>query len=340
MTKPKRHHFLPEFYLNGFTRDGLLWVFDRERNEYRRQAPKNTAVIGHFYAFQNVNGETDYSLETFFSQIEGKAKPVIEKLEAGEVLDAQERLDLAMFLAILFNRVPKFEREIEEISDAVGKTIMKEMFPSVEAIEEHFRREGKEDRSYSAQDFYDFIHQEKYTFQGNRNITIRTMFEQTPEIWKTLAMMDWIVAHADDRSSFISTDSPFGYIVPDEIKRSGEPAIGLGSPKITKVIPLSARIALVLGGFGAGFGHFAFDRTQVREMNIAVATESDRYVIGPDEALVRSVVRRSKVDRANVGTKMRVENIPHPTDPKRSFMISRRVPADAPDEPLKIVVED
>lgn len=53
MSKPKRHHFLPEFYLNGFTREGLLCVFDRETGEYRRQAPKNTAVIGHFYAFVN-----------------------------------------------------------------------------------------------------------------------------------------------------------------------------------------------------------------------------------------------------------------------------------------------
>lgn len=340
MPKPKRHHFLPKFYLEGFTRDGLLSVFDRDKKQYRRQSPKKTAVIGHFYAFLNTEGETDYGIETFLSQIEGNAKPVIDKLSAGEAIEPEERVSLATFIAVLFNRVPKFEREIDEISDAAGKAIMKKMFPSIEAIEEYFRRDGKEDRSYTAEHFFDFIHNERYSFVGNRNITIRTMLEQTPEMSKTLAFMDWIVAHADDRSAFITTDSPFGYIVPEEIRRSGEPALGLGSPKITKIVPLTSRIALLLGGFGAGFGHFAFDRVQVRELNVAVATECERYVIGPDEALVRSIVRRSNIERAKPGTRMRVDHIEHPTDPTRTFMITRRLAADAPDEPPKIVIED
>lgn len=25
---PKRQHYLPKFYLSGFTRDGLFWVYD------------------------------------------------------------------------------------------------------------------------------------------------------------------------------------------------------------------------------------------------------------------------------------------------------------------------
>ena len=57
-TNQKRHHFPPEFYLNGYTRDGLL----RERKHYRRQAPHNTAITGHCYAFENEKGEKDYSV--------------------------------------------------------------------------------------------------------------------------------------------------------------------------------------------------------------------------------------------------------------------------------------
>lgn len=339
--KPKRHHFLPEFYLNGFTRDGLLSVFDREKSEYRRQPPKNTAVIGHFYAFLNVDGQMDYGLETFFSQIEGKAKVVIEKLEDDERILPEERLDLAMFIALLFNRVPKFERESEQIADTTGKALMKKMFPTIESVEEHLRREaeGDGDRSVSAQAFFDFIHKEQYTIVGNRNISIQAILEHTPEMATILAFMDWAIAHANDRSSFITTDSPFGFIVPEEIRRSREPAIGLGSPNVTKIVPLSGRIALLLGGVGVGLGHFDFDRTQVRELNVAVASECDRYVMGPDEALVRSIVRRSRVDRDDVGTKMKVEHIEHPTDPLRSVLISRRVAADD-DEPLKVVFED
>jgi hypothetical protein len=37
---------------------------------------------------------------------------------------------------------------------------------------------------------------------------------------------------------------------------------------------------------------------------------------------------------------MKVENVVHPTDPNRSFLVARRVSADAPNKPLKIVVKD
>lgn len=41
MPESKRQHYLPEFYLNNFCREGLLWVYDRERNEYR---PENGGI--------------------------------------------------------------------------------------------------------------------------------------------------------------------------------------------------------------------------------------------------------------------------------------------------------
>lgn len=56
MSNPKRHHYLPAFYLDGFCRDGVLCVFDRERHEYRIQQPKDTAVQGYYYAVTDNDG--------------------------------------------------------------------------------------------------------------------------------------------------------------------------------------------------------------------------------------------------------------------------------------------
>src|SRR2546423_12733762 len=63
LTGPKRQHFLPRFYLDGFTRDGLVAVFDREKNEIRLQQPVNTAVIGHFYTMEDEEGRRRFELE-------------------------------------------------------------------------------------------------------------------------------------------------------------------------------------------------------------------------------------------------------------------------------------
>jgi len=38
---PKRQHFLPRFYLEGFVKNGLLAVYDRETGLVRCQTPEN-----------------------------------------------------------------------------------------------------------------------------------------------------------------------------------------------------------------------------------------------------------------------------------------------------------
>jgi hypothetical protein len=337
-SKPKRHHFLPEFYLNGFARNALLWLYDRQKDEYRCQTPKNTAVIGHYYTFLNEQGEDDYSLENFLSQVEGKAKAVIGKLEARQSISADDRLYLAQFIAFLLSRTPKFERETEQIADSVHKLLAKEMIPTVEAAAQLLRQAGKEDK-ITPESMFKFVHEERFQVKGSRNNTIQIMLDKAEKVTKDLAFMNWLVVQADERSAFITTDSPLGYIVPEEFQRSGEPVLGLASQKVTKLIPLTQRLALYIGSFGAGFGYapVCFSRQQVREFNVIVATECERYVIGRDEALVRCVVSRSKVDKSDPGTRIRVENVPHPTDPMRSFLVARRVTATAPDKPLKIV---
>lgn len=78
LTGPKRQHFLPRFYLDGFAREGLVAVYDREKNEVRLQQPVNTAVVGHFYTMEDEQGRKRFEIEQLLSEYEGKAKPVIQ----------------------------------------------------------------------------------------------------------------------------------------------------------------------------------------------------------------------------------------------------------------------
>ena len=336
--KPKRHHFLPKFYLNGFARDGLVWLYDREKKEYRCQQPLNTAVIGNFYVFENTEGEKDYSLESFFSKIEGSAKSTIGKLEAGGTISPEERLYLANFIALLMVRSPKFDRLTNEVADSALKHVIKHAVPTVEAAEKMVQQHGERtgEKQITAESMFAFIHNEKFRIKVSRNTVISIMLEQAQKVTFEVAMMDWMIMHAHPTSAFITSDEPIGFIVPDEFRKTGEPVLGLASQKIVKFVPLSQKVAIALGQFGGGLGHLGMPRDQVRSANKMVATECDRYVIGRDEALVRSVVKQSKVDQLNPGTRMKVEHVPHPDDPNRTFLVTRRVMADAPDKPLEI----
>jgi hypothetical protein len=115
---PRRHHFLPKSYLEGFTKDEKVWVYDRTRNEFRQQSPRDTAVIRDFYVFENAKGEDDYGLEVYFSRIEGKAKATIRDLEKQAQISPDARLNLALYISFLMVRSPKFDREVNETADA------------------------------------------------------------------------------------------------------------------------------------------------------------------------------------------------------------------------------
>src|SRR3990172_4082884 len=84
LSGPKRQHFLPKFYLEGFTNNGMVAVFDRELNEIRVQQPVNTCVIGHFYTMEDAAGRKRFELEQLLSEYETKASFVIKKLAATE----------------------------------------------------------------------------------------------------------------------------------------------------------------------------------------------------------------------------------------------------------------
>src|SRR5688572_25151337 len=111
MSAPKLHHALAQFYQHGFCRDEKLWVFDRERVQFRKQSPKVTAAETHLYSLQNPDGSKDTSIESILaSYVEGPTKPIITKLENGERITEDERGQIAMFAAFMKVRTPEFRR--------------------------------------------------------------------------------------------------------------------------------------------------------------------------------------------------------------------------------------
>jgi hypothetical protein len=311
----------------------MLWLYDRKVEAYRKQLPRNTAVIGHYYSTETEDGKKDHSVESYLAKIEGEAKPIIDKLDKGLDISIEERVSLSYFLALLLSRTPKHAREIEEIGDAMHKIVAKEMIPTVEAAAELLRKKG-DNGSITPESMFRFVQDGAFQMKASRDFTISTMLDQSARFYKEIALMNWFVFHADGHSSFITTDSPLGYLVKDHLKRSREPVLGFASEKITKLIPLTCQTILAIGKHGTAFNHYNVDRNCVREMNLAVSIECDRFVIGRDETLLRSLVPASKVDRTNPGSRMRVENVAHPTDPLRSFLVSRRVFADEPVTPF------
>lgn len=84
MSKPKKHHFVPQMLLNRFAYDGYLWHLSIERDEkLRRARPREIGHVNGGHTLIRLDGTRDHeSLEKAMSSIEGEASAAITAIEA------------------------------------------------------------------------------------------------------------------------------------------------------------------------------------------------------------------------------------------------------------------
>ncbi|MCK5214372.1 MAG: DUF4238 domain-containing protein [Candidatus Omnitrophica bacterium] len=61
LQKPKkRHHYIPVFYLKGFTnKEGILYVYDKDRDPVFESSPEGIAYENHYFSFRTPEGQRD-----------------------------------------------------------------------------------------------------------------------------------------------------------------------------------------------------------------------------------------------------------------------------------------
>ena len=133
----------------------------------------------------------------------------------------------------------------------------------------------------------------------DRRATLRLMLSISPQIAELLYERDWVIARSpDDKSSFITTDSPFCLIPgPDYVPQLFR-GIGINTPGIIKTIPLSQSSVLLIKESGQGMVDLTLTRDQVRGFNIVIAAQCKNLVFGRDMPLVQRIVKESQVDKS------------------------------------------
>jgi len=77
---PKEHHYVPRFYLKGFTENKKLWVYEQHQKP-RESKPKDEASRPDFYSLDaDETGERNDAPEKQLARIESIATPIIRKL--------------------------------------------------------------------------------------------------------------------------------------------------------------------------------------------------------------------------------------------------------------------
>lgn len=228
MTIAKVQHYVPQFLLRNFGngKKDQLWVYDKTSDRAFPTNTKNVASESRFYDFE-VNDEA-ISLEPFLSDLEGKAKAVIDGILQSDSLEGltDEGKDvLSAFMSVQFTRTRTFREEWNA-------------FPRM--LLEHFEKTGDQvaPDSQAEQLLRDATENE------SKEQTGRLMLKASGTYAQHFRDKEWVLAATTRSHPFIMCDNPLTR--QNLVDRSPLGNLGLATVGIEIYFPLSPTRALAL----------------------------------------------------------------------------------------------
>lgn len=116
---PKQHHLVPAFYLAQWARDGVLTMSDLDERRAVHVQPKDAAKRSQFYSLDSEDLDPavvpPLMIEYILSEIEGQAKPLLERLaDDPSSLSSEEFAVIAGFLGFQSVRGARTQEGIRE----------------------------------------------------------------------------------------------------------------------------------------------------------------------------------------------------------------------------------
>jgi len=310
MTRAKRHHYLPECYLDGFCEDGMIWTYDRESHHYEMQTPYNTAVEGHRYSFVDIDGKKNTSIEQdFLARIDNWFRPLISKVDKGEELTAEDKNKLSLFVSYMWFRVPDYQKQFNELADGMSKHLLRFIYSSGEEGRQYHERISRENPAIGNISFEEMkksVKENEYPIVPHKNEYLKSMMMMGLEIADLFRQMEWIFFHPVVGSTFICTDSPLVLDAPKDYDANSFYGVGIITPGATKLIPLSKISCMIMLDHGDKCSHYTVGQDQVRRTNLELAVNCDRYMYSSSRNLLASLVKRTGIANTKKGKRIRM----------------------------------
>jgi hypothetical protein len=298
MSNPKRHHYLPESYLQGFSENRRnLWVYDINQNALRAQTTHDTCVQSYYNALVDRDGQRNFEIEKMLGGVEGDAAGIIRQIDAGDQITLENKAALAYFVSLQRVRTPDFEADVNKSASHMMNLVTQMTWADEEraqaALDQLAQRSGVPAK-VTAKEMVEFTARGEYDLKIHRNLSLETMIQMAPEFAEYFVQMEWVFVRAPEDSAFIVTDSPFMLIEPSDWRKDGPPYLpaGLLTKGARKFFPLSARTCLVMFDKGFVMSFRQATATTVQEINDQLAAFAYRFVIGPNEDLIKSTSER------------------------------------------------
>jgi len=278
MTETRKQHFIPQFYLTGFTATGdstdFLHVLDQSNEKRWRARPAELAHQRDFYRVELP--DTDPNLfEKTFAIFEGQIADILRRFFSSGKPPAgdEDYSNLMFFLALMAVRIPRSRAPISKFINEISQNFLQLSISTPERWEATKRRIVEQGNAEFANMTYaearETFRPGQGTFDFHQTWHVGILLERAKAILQPLADREWIFFRADDESGdFICSDHPLSLIWTNGDQGFYDP--GHGSTGTDVSFPLSRRWA-ILGRFEGEGGIYRATRATVAAINSRTA---------------------------------------------------------------------
>lgn len=251
------YHYLPKYYLKGFSNNGRsIWMYEKGTDTRIQSQIKTVANITDFYSDE---------IEQFMAdKIEAPANTVIDKIRNKEKVNNEDKKIFSDYISVMWKRVPdaviRVFDKLPNVSEKLKQRIEQEftghdVSPYVEDLKNDLQKAIDDVAKDSQKDIW------------QSGIPP----EQTPKMISALNAMEWEYFYIDKEmnESFLTCDNPVFYFK----------SLGIGNNDSEITFPISTEVTLFATWRKRSSNDYIKASKQViREINRRTAQNATRYV--------------------------------------------------------------
>lgn len=269
MSKNKRQHYVPAFYLYNFTnetqrieskgkqkRDTKIYHFDFKKDGIKERPIKKVAIESYVLSHKNADGSHNHNLDIEIQQVEEKASKAIDELDN------------------IFKFLLKKKPKRVEIANQLMDSVLELLFWQIKRHPEIVKELVSECEQYLVEKGESTQTAKKMALEVVKLMGKDGSFDIRNELYKKNKI---IVCTSSKQAHFITTDKPFV-----RFNKKGEN--GIAVPGTEMYFPLTSNMLLFMHNNG-NRKEFRLEnhRSFLRELNTYMAKAASNYLFGESD---------------------------------------------------------
>ncbi len=277
MSTPRKHHYLPQFYLDGFKvnpqkgKKPHIWQIEKDgKQNHYSPAVENTGCIRDYHSIDHHDQEPDHkAIESALSQIEENQANLVKQIVESRKISDSQIIEISEFISLMRYRVPAFAKHVEDSHRAIVLDTFKLMYQSgklgtpPDALKKIFESVGIDSTINIVISNWKIIEQMFNVAFSDQNINL-------------LSQLNYQVYYSKEPDFFVTSDNPVALYHPnyEALKPYG---VGLAIKNVELTMPLSSDI-LIVAGKHLKSGSYIASKEKINEFNRRTIVMGENYV--------------------------------------------------------------